>query len=162
MEEVLAAAHTVWSDTIVADQVALSTMEIISKTYSRKFVFFNGKSSKSLVGGLFYILGFKYDVPKKQRELADKLSTTDVTIRSSYKQWLETFPDLFLDVLAKLAQDSAFRQYVLIDFKPKIQVLQSQRQLVSSSFEPIIQFPFGHQRSQSQIFPSQSLWKRQD
>ena len=120
MEEVLAAAHTVWHEKATADIVALSTVEILSGTYKRKFVFFNGKSAKSLVGGLFYILGFRYDAPKRQRELADKLGTTDVTIRGAYKQWLETFPDLFGDVLAKLAQDSAFRQYVLIDLKPKL------------------------------------------
>ncbi|MCW4009389.1 MAG: hypothetical protein NWF05_02055 [Candidatus Bathyarchaeota archaeon] len=119
LKEISVAASTVWSDKATASKVALDADEIISRTYKRKFAFFTGKSSKCLVSGLFYILGFRYDAVVKQRALADKMGTSDVTIRASYKQWLETFPDLFLDVLGKLAQNAAFRCYVLSELKLK-------------------------------------------
>lgn len=115
MEEVLAAAHTVWIDRSIADKVALETVQIINQTYKRKFAFFNGKSSRCLVGGLFYLLGYRYGAVKKQNELADRLGTTDVTIRVSYRRWLEMFPDLFLDVIGKFAADKDLRYFVLLD-----------------------------------------------
>jgi len=103
----------------------------MNQTYIRKFAFFNGKSAKSIVGGLFYILGFRHDAVKKQNELADQLGTTDVSIRVSYRKWLETFPDLFLDVIAKLASITAFQTYVLIDLKQNL--LKSKNCCVCSS-----------------------------
>jgi hypothetical protein len=102
-EDVRAAAYTIWADRKIADKIALETIETINKTYYRKLSFFNGRKAKSIVGGLFYLLGYKYDAVKKQNELADKLGTTDHSIRDSYRKWLETFPDLFLDVIGKLA-----------------------------------------------------------
>lgn len=116
-EEVSIAAHRIWLNRIISDKIAQEADQIISQAYKRKFIFFNGKSSKCIVGGLFYILGFRYDAVKKQRELADKLGTTDVTIRASYKLWLETYPDLFEDVIEKLAQNEGLRYYILVDLK---------------------------------------------
>ena len=116
-DEVSAIAHTVWLDKLIADTIASETSRIINQTYTRKFAFFNGKSSRCIVGGLFYLLGFRYDAIKKQNELADQLGTTDVTIRLSYRRWLETFPDLFLDVINKFAVDKDLRFFVLLDLK---------------------------------------------
>jgi hypothetical protein len=96
----------------------------MNQTYRRKFAFFNGKSAKSIVGGLFYLLGYRHDVVKKQNELADQLGTTDVSIRVSYRKWLETFPDLFLDVIGKFASITALRSFVLLDLKQRM--LQSE------------------------------------
>jgi transcription initiation factor TFIIIB Brf1 subunit/transcription initiation factor TFIIB len=118
LEEISIATRTIWHDKAIANKIAQDTDELISQAYKRKFAFFNGKSSKCIVGGLFYIMGYRYDSIKKQRELADKLDTTDVTIRASYKQWLETFPDLFEDVIEKLAQNEALRYYILVNLKP--------------------------------------------
>ena len=71
------------------------------------------------MGGLFYLLGFRYNDVKKQIELACKLGTTDVTIRKSYREWLVSFPDLFADVIGKLAQHESLRYFVLLDLKQK-------------------------------------------
>ena len=120
VEEVKAAAHTVWVDSEIADQIALETIQIINKTYNRKFSFFNGKKSKSLVGGLFYLLSYRYDAIKKQMELADKLGTSDVSIRISYRLWLETFPDLFMDIIGKFSMDKDLRSYILLTFKKNV------------------------------------------
>jgi transcription initiation factor TFIIIB Brf1 subunit/transcription initiation factor TFIIB len=119
-DEVYIAARTVWFNKQISNRIADNTLEIIAKTSKRKFSFFNGKTSRGLVGGLFYLLGYRYDVVKNQKELADRLGTTDVTIRASYRSWLETFPDLFSDVISKLAQDQNLRYYVLTDLKRKI------------------------------------------
>ncbi|MGO8807342.1 MAG: hypothetical protein ACLQO7_12210 [Candidatus Bathyarchaeia archaeon] len=129
--EISVAARAVWLNKSIADAIALETIKIMNQTYIRKFAFFNGKSAKSIVGGLFYILGFRHDAIKKQNELADQLGTTDVSIRVSYRNWLETFPDLFLDVIAKLASITAFQTYVLIDLKQNL--LKSKNCYVCSS-----------------------------
>jgi transcription initiation factor TFIIIB Brf1 subunit/transcription initiation factor TFIIB len=119
-EEVMAAAKTVWHNQLIANAISQETVDIITKTHKRKFSFFTGKTSRGLVGGLFYLLGYKYDAAKNQKELADRLGTSDVTIRSSYRNWLEEFPDLFQDVIGKLAQDQNLRWYVLVDLRRKI------------------------------------------
>jgi hypothetical protein len=56
---------------------------------------------------------------KKQIELACKIGTTDVTIRKYYRQWLISFPDLFGDVIGKLAQHESLKYFVLLDLKQK-------------------------------------------
>jgi transcription initiation factor TFIIIB Brf1 subunit/transcription initiation factor TFIIB len=119
LEDVKAAAHIVWVNPEIADQISLETIQIINKTYHRKFSFFNGRRSTSLVAGLFYLLSYRYNAVKKQNELADKLGTSDVSIRSSYRLWLETFPDLFVDVIGKFAQDKDLRSYILFTFREK-------------------------------------------
>ena len=123
-DEVYIASRTLWLDKQIAYRIAEDALEIIAKTYMRKFSFFNGKTSRGLVGGLFYLLGYKHNVVKNQKELADRLGTSDVTIRASYRNWLETFPDLFLDVISKLGQDPNLRYYVLTDLKQKISAYQ--------------------------------------
>jgi hypothetical protein len=119
-EEVTMAAKTLWQNKILANKIANEALETLMKTHKRRFAFFGGKTSRGLVGGLFYLLGYKYDAVKNQKELADRLGTTDVTIRTSYRNWLEEFPDLFVDVIGKLAQDQSLRYYVLTDLRRKI------------------------------------------
>ncbi len=114
-EEVLAASHILWTSKSLADQIALDSLEIINKSYRRKFSFFSGRRSTWIVGGLLYLLSYRYDSVKKQKELADVLGTTDGTIRDSYRLWLKTFPDLFMDVIGKFANDEKLRYFVRID-----------------------------------------------
>jgi transcription initiation factor TFIIIB Brf1 subunit/transcription initiation factor TFIIB len=103
-EEITNAAKAVWQEQATAEKIALETLEIMTKASKQKFSFFNGKTSKSLVGGLFYILGYKHDAAKTQKELAAKLHTTDTTIRHSARKWLQEFSELFPDVINKLAE----------------------------------------------------------
>jgi hypothetical protein len=81
IEDVTAAAHIVWADSDLAEKIAKETILIINKTFHRKPTFYNGRRAKSLVGGLFYLLGYRYDDVKRQNELADALGTSDVSIR---------------------------------------------------------------------------------
>jgi transcription initiation factor TFIIIB Brf1 subunit/transcription initiation factor TFIIB len=115
IEEVLSVARMVWIDKKIADSVARETIQIINQTYRRKFVFFNGKSSRNIIGGLFYILGYRYNSIKKQKELADLLGTTEMTIRASYHKWLQAFPDLFGDVIGEFAKHKNLRYFVLLE-----------------------------------------------
>lgn len=103
VQEITAAAHLLWPNKKTAGKITLNVVEIINQVCKRKFSFYNGKSLRCIVGGLFYLLGFRYDDPKKQREIAIALQITVESIRSSYKKWLKEFPDLFPDVTAKLA-----------------------------------------------------------
>jgi transcription initiation factor TFIIIB Brf1 subunit/transcription initiation factor TFIIB len=120
VDEVFAAANTLWLDKSIAATIASSALQIINQTYTRRFEFFSGRSSKYLVGGLFFLLGYRYCAIKKQKELAHQLGTTEVTIRLSYRKWLETFPDLFLDVINKFAENKNFRVFVLLDLKQRL------------------------------------------
>jgi len=103
VQEIMECTHLLWTNKETAREIATQAVEIINQVCKRKFSFCNGKSSRCLLGGLFYLLGIRYDDPKKQREIAIALQITDVSIRSSYKKWLKEFPDLFQDVKAKLA-----------------------------------------------------------
>jgi hypothetical protein len=116
-EEITAAAYLIWKDPSTANKIAQSAIQTINQTHKRKFTFYNGKKSRTLVSGLFYLLGYRYDAAKKQRELAWKLGTSDVTVRASYREWLEEFPDLFLDVIGKFAQDNNLRYFVLLNLQ---------------------------------------------
>jgi len=104
--EVTEAAKAVWPNSVNAEKIAANALEIITNAHKSKFAFFSGKSSRGLIGGLFYLLGFRYDAEKKQKELAEKLGTTDVTIRASYRKWLEEFPELFADVNDKITNNN--------------------------------------------------------
>jgi hypothetical protein len=115
LEEVMAAAHSIWSNQSTADKIAVDTMSIVRQTQKRKWAFYNGKSSKGLVSGLFYLLGFRYGAEKKQKYLAQRLGTTEMTVRAYYRKWLKEFPDLFLDVIGKFAQHNELRYFVLLE-----------------------------------------------
>ncbi len=90
-------------------------MKLLTSHIGGKFSFFSGRRSTWIVGGLLYLLSYRYDSVKKQNELADVLGTTDGTIRDSYRLWLKTFPDLFMDVIGKFANDEKLRYFVRID-----------------------------------------------
>ncbi len=120
-EELVAAARIVWSDKEIVHKVASNCYFILNQVEKRKIAFYGGRKARALVGGLFYLMGFRYDSVKKQNELADKLGTTDVTIRVSYRKWLTVFPDLFVDVIGKLAREESLKYFVLIDMKQPVQ-----------------------------------------
>jgi transcription initiation factor TFIIIB Brf1 subunit/transcription initiation factor TFIIB len=101
VQEIMFAAHLLWQNKKTAKKIATDAVKIINQVCKRKFSFCNGKNLRCIVGGLFYLLGFKYDDPKKQREIAVALKITDVSIRASYRRWLKEFPDLFQGVIAK-------------------------------------------------------------
>jgi transcription initiation factor TFIIIB Brf1 subunit/transcription initiation factor TFIIB len=98
-------AQTIWSNQVMAEKIGLNALETVTLASKEKFGFFTGKSTKGLLGGLFYLLGFRHGAKRTQKELARLLRTTDVTIRVSYRKWLEEFPDLFSDVVCKRAEN---------------------------------------------------------
>ncbi len=119
LEELYAAAKLVWRDSAISHKIAADAHKILSQAEKRKVTFYSGRRARGLVGGLFYLLGFRYNATKKQNELADVLGTSDVTIRVSYRKWLFEFSDLFGDVIEKMAQDESLKYFVLIDLKQK-------------------------------------------
>jgi hypothetical protein len=103
---IISTAHMLWPKKIIAEKIIADAVSVINQVCQRNFSFCNGKALKSILAGLFYILSFRYDDPKKQREIGAALKITDVTVRSSYKQWAKDFPDLFQDVINVLNQRS--------------------------------------------------------
>jgi len=103
VQEITLATHLLWPNEKTATKITTDTVEIINQACKEKFSFFNGKSLKCIMSGLFYLLSFRYDDSKKQIEIAPVLQITDVSVRSAYKRWLKEFPDLFQDIMRKLA-----------------------------------------------------------
>ncbi len=100
-KEVLKYAKTVWASQATAEKIASDALEIVKQASEEKFSFFTGKSSKGLLGSLFYLLGIRYDALRTQKELARKIGTTEATIRILYRKWLEEFPVMFQDITGK-------------------------------------------------------------
>lgn len=94
--QIMSHASKIWgpqrSETIL---ITGETAEIISIVKKRKNVFFSGKSEKSILSGIFYLLALKNRILITQRQIARRLDTTDVTVRASYHDWIDNFPEFF-------------------------------------------------------------------
>ena len=91
-ENVLSFAQKTWQDQqSVAKSMASEALNIIYETYQINPAFFGGKSAKGVVGGLFYLLGRFNGNVKTQKEIAQSLGTTEMTIRAFYRIWLTPF-----------------------------------------------------------------------
>ena len=97
-EKITSAARIVWINQKIANDIAQSSLQILAKASKQNLRFFCGKSPKCILGGLFYILGFRFNSTITQREIADLLCTTEDSIRKSYKRWLIEFPQFFADI----------------------------------------------------------------
>jgi len=82
---VLKLAHQVWTDREIARAVASDTSLIIKKCYETDPTFLCGKSSRVVLGGLFYLLGVRYKSPVTYRILAERLGATEFTLRNMAK-----------------------------------------------------------------------------
>jgi transcription initiation factor TFIIIB Brf1 subunit/transcription initiation factor TFIIB len=94
-KKVLLYASKLWKDKLIAEFIAAETSKIIETVCKKRIVFFSGKSAKGVLSGIFYLLGRRNKAKKTQREIARSLNTNDVTVRDSYREWLDAFPDLF-------------------------------------------------------------------
>jgi hypothetical protein len=92
------AARAVWVDEEIADDISKNALQILADTSKLNLRFFCGKAPKCILGGLFYILGFRFKAIKTQREIADFLCTTEVSVAKSSKIWLEKLPHYFTDL----------------------------------------------------------------
>jgi hypothetical protein len=95
--EILRAAHSVWPDEqSVARRIGLEAARIISQCYFKKPTFFCGKPNRTLLGGLFYLLGLQQGAPVTQEHL-HILDVTPESIKISKDRWVVSFPELFSD-----------------------------------------------------------------
>ncbi len=109
---IIKAAFAVWHDRKAAIKIGREALAIIVEAHDRKPGFFYGKSSKRIISGLFFLLGYKYDAIIGELELANQLGTTEVTLRKSYRNWLDSFPDLFKSAIFKLKLNPYIRKYI--------------------------------------------------
>ena len=93
--QVLRAAHKIWKDRKWARAIGEVAAETIRKCYERDKVFLCGRSLKGTLGGLFYILGRESDQIVSQEHIASALGSSGVTVRESYRRWLQRFPEWF-------------------------------------------------------------------
>jgi hypothetical protein len=97
-ESITIAAKAVWENPETADDVAQNALHILDLAPRTNLRFFSGKTPKCLLGGLFHLLGFRFNSIKSQKEIADFPCTTEVSISNSYRQWMNEFPQLFNDI----------------------------------------------------------------
>jgi transcription initiation factor TFIIIB Brf1 subunit/transcription initiation factor TFIIB len=95
------AARAVWVNQETADAIASNAVQALAQASKANPRFFYGKSSKCVLGGLFHLLGYRFNAAKTQREIADLLCTTEISVRKLYKSWSNEFPQLFTDVSVK-------------------------------------------------------------
>lgn len=94
--KVLSYASTIWQDhPLMAELMATETSHVFRIIHKRRQNYFSGKSKKRLLSGIFYLLGKKNKAMKTQREIARGLSTSEATVRASYRDYIANFPDLF-------------------------------------------------------------------
>lgn len=87
--------HKIWPDhPSTAEEMASEALLILTTAYERRPCFFSGKSEKGILSGLLYYLGQKHKNIKTQHSIARSLTTTEMTVRASYRDWMEQFPDL--------------------------------------------------------------------
>ncbi len=110
VQEITVFSKMLWSDKKISGKITRDVIKIMNQVYRKNFLFCNGKSWRCPLGGLFYLLGHRYDDPKRQKEIALALQTTEVSIRTYYKQWLRDFPELFQDITKKISKRDPYRQ----------------------------------------------------
>ena len=109
--ETLKAAHSVWYDEqSVARRIGLEAARIISQCYFKKPTFFCGKPNRTLLGGLFYLLGLQQGAPVTQEHLR-VLDVTPNSIKISKHKWVESFPESFPDFEVK-KESNVVRMYL--------------------------------------------------
>ncbi len=110
VQEITVFSQILWSDKKISGKITNDVIKIMNQVYRKNFLFCNGKTWRCPLGGLFYLLGHRYNDPKRQKEIALALQTTEVSIRTYYKQWLRDFPELFQDITKKIYKRDPYRQ----------------------------------------------------
>jgi hypothetical protein len=103
IQQITAISQMLWSNKKISGKITKDVIKIMNQVNRKNFLFCNGKSLRCPLGGLFYLLGHRYNDRKKQREIARTLQTTEVSVRIYYRKWLKDFPELFQDITEKLS-----------------------------------------------------------
>lgn len=106
-EDTMSAARSIWISQETADCIGANALNVLAKASTNNLRFFNGKASRSLLGGLFYLLGFRFNAEMTQSEIAYLLGISEVSVRKSYRDWLKEFPQFFTDLTAKMNPNHA-------------------------------------------------------
>ncbi len=101
-EDTMRAARSIWISQETADIIGANALQILARASDANIRFFNGKASKSLLGGLFYLLGHRFNEEMTQNQIAAQLGISEVSVRRSYKDWLNMFPYFFTDLASKM------------------------------------------------------------
>jgi transcription initiation factor TFIIIB Brf1 subunit/transcription initiation factor TFIIB len=91
--------HKIWQNQPdVAALIASEASRMIKSACKSKPTFFSGKTEKGILSGLLYHLGLVRNHVKTQRQIARSLNTNEVTVRESWRDWLNEFPELSEDL----------------------------------------------------------------
>ena len=103
-ELVLKLAHKIWNDQPEkAREKGKQASKIIEDCYKQKPWFFCGRTYRTILGGLFYLLseyqkktidGLYYRKENSMKKIGYDLETTEVGVRQGYLRWKKSFPKL--------------------------------------------------------------------
>ena len=100
-KQIAKAIHKLPFPNVKIHNVLKEAINLVEKSYKKDKIFFCGKSSLRIIGGLMYLLSFKYCKEKFTQPLVgDRLSYlsrgshAEMTIREGYKDWIKIFPEL--------------------------------------------------------------------
>jgi hypothetical protein len=94
-QDVFTAAHKLIQDKTKAHEMGAQASECLKKAYEKKPSLLCGRTSLSILGGLFYLLSLEFEEFLTTQVIELKLGISEVSVRTLYKIWLENFPDLF-------------------------------------------------------------------
>jgi len=117
-KEVFKMTHQVLDDHLdkqTIHEIATSIMEIVHYADKKNRFVFCGKSKKTIVGSLMYLISLEMtfkpsfvnprsgqkNAVMSQSDIARNLNITEVTIRQNYRRWLKLFPELFPTTIEK-------------------------------------------------------------
>jgi hypothetical protein len=108
--DVLNYASKIWKgQESIARAIASETIRIVGEAHEKAPSFFWGESGKWVFGGVFYLLGRRMKVARSQKQIARSLDTNEMTIRDSYRKWLEHFPEFWPEATAHPKESSSER-----------------------------------------------------
>lgn len=98
-ERISASVYKIWQNQPdIAASIASEVSRMIKSACESKPTFFSGKTEKGILSGLLYHLGLVCNHVKTQRQIARSLNTNEVTVRESWRDWLNEFPELSEDL----------------------------------------------------------------
>lgn len=94
-QDVFTAAHKLIQDKTKAHEMGAQACENLKRAYAKKPSLFCGRTSLSILGGLFYLLSLEFEEFLTTHTIELKLEITEVSVRNLWRIWLENFPELF-------------------------------------------------------------------
>jgi len=111
-------AHQIWAGKPkLARKIGLATAQLIEDSYHLKPTVFCGSPQRVVLGGLFYLLGFRFRNPKGMLQIGWAIDCAEMSVRNSTRRWMKFFGDLFPDWHYKVGKTGT--KWLTCDLSPQ-------------------------------------------